>query len=134
MVTMPQKKILVIDDEVIWHKLLGKLFCQEGYLVYAAASCADGIRLAGEVRPDCIVLDFHLQDGDAVSVCTAIRGNTVMGKTPILIFSSDPAAEIEAYSSCRANGFLHKGAGCMAGLCVAIKEILASAVSESRES
>ncbi|MBI5744872.1 MAG: response regulator [Elusimicrobia bacterium] len=131
---MPQKKILVIDDEVVWHRLLEKLLCPLGYLVYAAASCADGIRLAGEVRPDCIVLDFHLQDGDAVSVCTAIRDNRAIGRTPILIFSSDPAAEIAAYSSCRANGFLHKGAGVMAGLCVAIKDILASAVSEPRES
>lgn len=118
-----QKKILVIDDEVIWHKLIKRLLCPLGYDVYAAGSCADGIRQAGELRPDCILLDFHLQDGNAVSVCKALRGDAGLQKTPIFIFSSDPEAEFYAYGVCRADRFLHKGAGVMAGLREAIEEV-----------
>lgn len=126
-----RKKILVIDDEVIWHGLLKRLLCPLGYDVHAAGSCADGIRLAVELRPDCIVLDFHLEDGDAVRVCEAVRGHPAILNTPILIFSSDPEVEIEAYASCRANRFLHKGAEVMAGLCKAIEEALSPALPEA---
>lgn len=125
-----RKKILVIDDEVIWHGLIKRLLCPLDYDVYAAGSCAEGIRLAGQVRPDCILLDFHLQDGDAGCVCEAIHGNAALCKIPILIFSSDPVAEVEAYSTCRAYRFLYKGTDIMAGLCKAIEEVLSPAQRE----
>ncbi|PIU20146.1 MAG: hypothetical protein COT18_03775 [Elusimicrobia bacterium CG08_land_8_20_14_0_20_59_10] len=121
---MTGRSILVIDDEVVWHKLLKRFFGNFGYRVYAAANCAKGIKLAGLHKPDCIILDFHLTDGDAVSVCSVLRKNGDSGKIPVIIFSSDPAAETEAYSRCGAENFVLKGAASLAALRKAVEVIL----------
>lgn len=83
-----------------------------------------------ELRPDCVVLDFHLEDGDASAVCGEIRGDAVLGVTPILIFSSDPEVESEAYLECRADRFIRKGASVMSCLCKAIEEVLSPPSAE----
>lgn len=88
---MGEKKVLVVDDELAWRKLLSRLFSARGYSVVTAASCAEGVAAAARERPDCAVLDFNLGDGTAGEVCRALRG---LGDRhiPVIIFSCDPAA------------------------------------------
>ena len=103
---MEKHSILIIDDDLVWHNLIGRFLAGTGYKVYAAATCADGVKQAALHKPDCIILDFHLTDGDAVTVCSALRSDDATKKIPIIIFSSDPGAEIIAYAQCRAADFL----------------------------
>lgn len=121
---MAQKSILVIDDEPIWHRLLTKLLIEPGYNVYVAATCAEGVRLAELHKPDCIILDFHLKDGDAVSVCAALRASRDCSKIPVIVFSSDPGAEIAAYAECRAAYFVLKGTSLVADLSIVVERVL----------
>jgi CheY-like chemotaxis protein len=121
---MAQQSILFIDDEIIWHRLIKQLLGGAGYKVLTAATCAEGIKLAALHKPDCIVLDFHLTDGDAVSVCSAIRANENIKNTPIIIFSSDPEAEQAACTECQAAEFVLKGNCAIANLPAAIENIL----------
>lgn len=121
---MAQRSILVIDDEVIWHGLLRKLLGGAGYNVYTAATCAEGVKLAEFHKPDCILSDFHLPDGDAVSVCSALRASENVKNIPVIIFSSDPDAEITAYAQCHAGSFILKGPAALAALTRAIESIL----------
>lgn len=110
------RKILVIDDDLLWHRLLKRLFCEKDYDVRTAASCEDGVRLAEEHRPDCILLDFHLKDGDAVDVCAALKNGAERPRFPVIVVSSDPAAEIKAYAECKAEYFVLKGSHAMTEL------------------
>ncbi|MBU2574372.1 MAG: response regulator [Elusimicrobia bacterium] len=105
---MSQSAILVIDDDESWRRLLSRLLSDCQYKVYSAATCAEGIKLAESRRPDCIVLDFHLTDGNASKVCSRIRSHKDIKNTPIIILSSDPDAEIIAYRECRADKFILK--------------------------
>lgn len=123
---MSKRSILVIDDEVIWHKLLKSLLSGMGYTVYSALSGADGLKLAEAHKPDCILLDFYLTDGDAVSVCSALKANNVVKNTPVIIFSSDAMVEVIAYSECKAAGFVLKGPRWLRGLSVALESALPS--------
>jgi CheY-like chemotaxis protein len=122
---MAKQSILVIDDELIWHKLLKRLLEEMDYNVHTAATCAEGVRQAELHKPDCIILDFHLTDGDAVSVCAALKETKDGAKIPVIIFSSDPDAEITAYAECRAAYFVLKGGGSVTDLPVVIKSVLA---------
>ncbi|MDA8326176.1 MAG: response regulator [Nitrospiraceae bacterium] len=122
---MAKQSILVIDDDLIWHKLLKRLFEELGYNVHTAATCADGVRQAEQHKPDCIILDFHLTDGDAVSVCAALKKSKDSAKIPVIIFSSDPCAEITAYAECRAAYFVLKGGSSVTDLPMVIKSVLA---------
>lgn len=121
---MARRSILIIDDEIIWHKLLIRFLGGAGYNVYAAATCAEGVKLAELHKPDCIVLDFHLADGDAVSVCSALRASGNIAPPPVIIFSSDPEAEITAYAQCRADNFILKGPSALPALTRAIARAL----------
>lgn len=121
---MAQKTILIIEDETSWHNLLRRILGGAGYNVHIAANCADGVKLAELHKPDCILSDFHLPDGDAVCICSAIKANKNLKKIPIIIFSSDPCVEIIAYEQCRANTFLLKGLASLEALPVTIEKIL----------
>lgn len=126
---MEKRSILVIDDDLIWHKLIGGFLAGIGYKVYAAATCADGVKQAALHKPDCIVLDFHLTDGDAVSVCSALKSDDTTKKIPVIIFSSDPCAEPSAYAQCQASYFLLKGTATLEALPAVIAKILPPAFS-----
>ena len=106
---MMQKTILIIEDNTGWYTLLRQILAAAGYNVYIAANCADGVKLAELHKPDCILSDFHLPDGDAVCICSAIKANKNLKGIPIIIFSSDPRVEIIAYEQCRADTFIVKG-------------------------
>ncbi len=121
---MAQKTILIIEDETAWHNLLRRILGGAGYNVYIAANCADGVKLAELYKPDCILSDFHLPDGDAICICSAIKANKDLKNIPIIIFSSDPCVEITAYEQCRANTFLLKGLAALEALPVTIEKIL----------
>jgi len=121
---MPKLKILIIDDDLFWHRLLKRLFDGRGYDIQTAANCADGIKVAAQNKPDCILLDFHLGDGDAVSVCSALRGGGNINETRVIVVSSDPGAEITAYAECRADYFVLKGSHGMMQLPLIVEKVL----------
>ena len=91
---MTVKTILIVDDEAIWVKLLSRLFSYYGYTVVAASSCMQGLEALRQNRVDCAVLDFNLQDGSGAAICAAIREKGSGAKTPVIIFSADPDAEV----------------------------------------
>lgn len=126
---MKQQSILVIEDDMTLHKLLSRILGSAGYKVYIVATCADGIKLALLHRPDCILLDFYLPDGDAASVCSVVKSDESTKKIPVIIFSSDPGVENAAYTQCHADKFILKGPGIFEGLPAAIEKILRSASS-----
>lgn len=120
---MAKRKILIIDDDLVWHKLLKRLL-SKNYDIHAAINCAEGVRMVEEYKPDCILLDFHLQDGDAVSVCSELRRNGKELDTPVVVVSSDAGAEITAYAECRAAYFVLKGSQTMAELPTIVGKLL----------
>lgn len=122
---MNRRKLLVIDDELFWHRLLKRLFDRD-YDVCAAASCAEGVRMAAELRPDCILLDFHLKDGDAVDVCNGLRNGGRELPSPVVVVSSDPEAEIASYAECHAAYFVLKGSQTMTQLPTIVEKLLAN--------
>ena len=128
---MARQSVLVVDDEVIWHRLLARLLRELGYDVYTAATCTEGIKLAELHVPDCIVLDFHLTDGDAVQVCAALRTDKRTAQIPVIVFSSDPAAEITAYAECKAAYFVLKGTTSITDLPSVIGSVLAPSVQRN---
>jgi DNA-binding response OmpR family regulator len=121
---MTKRKILIIDDDLFWHRLLARIFISDAYEVHTAASCEDGVRMAEKHKPDCILLDFHLRDGDAVSVCSALKNGGSRPKFPVIVVSSDPDAEITAYSECHAAYFVLKGSRTMLELPSIVMKVL----------
>jgi CheY-like chemotaxis protein len=121
---MGKRTLLIIDDDLFWHRLLIRLFDGTEYSIHTAASCEDGVRMAELHRPDCILLDFHLKDGNAVDVCAALKNGAERPKFPVIVVSSDPDAEITAYADCKADYFVLKGSHTMLELPKIVSAVL----------
>lgn len=107
--SLEEPLVLVIDDEPQILRFLQAALKSHGYPVIAAASAAEGERLALSHRPAAILLDLGLPDKDGLDVVAAVRG---WSDIPIIVVSArgkedDKVAALEA----GANDYLTKPFG-----------------------
>ncbi len=82
---MPDSKVLVIEDEQQIRHVVRLALEREGLLVAEAGSCADGLAEAGRSRPDLVILDLGLPDGDGARFIDAFRA---WSSAPVLVLSA----------------------------------------------
>jgi DNA-binding response OmpR family regulator len=66
-------RILIVDDDPAMRVGLQDNLEVEGYQVITAASLREGRKIALRERPDLILLDLMLPDGDGMSLCRHLR-------------------------------------------------------------
>jgi DNA-binding response OmpR family regulator len=66
-------KILVVDDDTLLRRSLKYRLEREGYAVTAADNRADALIFARRDRPDLILLDIGLPDGDGLDVARTLQ-------------------------------------------------------------
>jgi DNA-binding response OmpR family regulator len=67
-------RILVIEDDASIRLGLEDTLRAKGYRVWSASRGDDGLRLAGQVAPDLVILDIMLPDTEGFEVCRQLRG------------------------------------------------------------
>lgn len=102
------RTLLAVDDNVFWLNTLTRWFTECGYAIHTATNRLDAIKMTESILPDCVLLDFQLNDGTAVDICNFIRGSEKLRKTPVIIISGHEEAEITAHQKCLADGFIVK--------------------------
>ena len=81
----PSPAVLIVEDEKLIRRFVRASLEEEGCRVYEAGSCADGLLEAGANKPDLIVLDLGLPDGNGVDF---IRDLRAWSDVPILVLSA----------------------------------------------
>ncbi len=81
-------KILLIEDNAQNRYLVTYLLEQRGYEVTQADSGRHGIELAGQVRPDLILLDIQLPLMDGYAVARVLKGDARLRSIPIVAVTS----------------------------------------------
>lgn len=66
-------KILIIDDNPSFVKMLKQVIARKGYEVLTAGSGQEGLRLLFEKRPQVVLLDVAMPQMDGWEVCRRIR-------------------------------------------------------------
>jgi len=84
---MSGKKILTIDDDRSITKLNETVLSKEGYEVSVAADGHEGLRVAEEVQPDCILLDLILPGQFGYEVCKSLNENEKTKHIPVIIIT-----------------------------------------------
>jgi len=82
---MPESTVLVIEDEQQIRHVVRLALEREGLPVVEAGNCADGLAEAGRCRPDLVILDLGLPDGDGARFIDAFRA---WSSAPVLVLSA----------------------------------------------
>jgi CheY-like chemotaxis protein len=85
---MSEKTILVIDDSATIRKLVDTHLTPAGYRVVLAPNAEDGVKLAGEVKPDLILLDHQLPGTTGYEVCCQLVESPELAIIPVVISST----------------------------------------------
>jgi len=96
---MEAKKILVVDDDLDFVKLLSRHISREGYNVIAAFDGYQAIRLAHTENPDLIVLDIRLPAGGGIGTLKNLRNSSQTINIPIIIVTAYDNAEVKKEAS-----------------------------------
>lgn len=65
--------VLIIDDEPMIQKLLGRFFEMEGYDVFKASNGKEGLDIYYEHHPDLIVTDILMPEKDGLETIMEVR-------------------------------------------------------------
>jgi DNA-binding NtrC family response regulator len=88
--------VLVVDDEVLIRKSLGKVLKARGYGVELASSGAEGLEKAAAVRPQVMILDMRLPDTDGLSVLRRVRQLDPLVQVIVITAFGDVQSAVEA--------------------------------------
>ena len=80
----PELRVLVVDDEASIRRFLHTALTTHGYEVFEAGTAREGLARIIDDRPDLIILDLGLPDGDGVEVTRRVRE---WSQVPIIILS-----------------------------------------------
>jgi len=102
--------VMVVDDHPIWRDAVARDLADDGFTVVATA---DGVaaarRRAAVVKPDVVVMDMRLADGDGVRATTEVL--EVSPSTRVLVLSaSDERDDVLEAIKAGATGYLVKSA------------------------
>lgn len=79
--------ILVVDDDPEQCLILEHVLAAAGYQVSQAATGEEGLRLAGRVLPDLVLLDVVLPDMDGFEVCRRIKSDSALSGISVILIS-----------------------------------------------
>jgi DNA-binding NarL/FixJ family response regulator len=98
--------VLIVDDDASFQAAATQLLALRGFDVVGYASdVARALEVAARIRPDAVLLDVHLGEGDGQTI---VSGLVALGAR-VLLTSSDPdALSTEMARRSGAAGFLPK--------------------------
>lgn len=82
------KRILVVEDHEDNRRILQDLLSSAGYEMLVAETGLDGVTMAGQHRPDLILMDIQLPEIDGYEATRRIRADPALRLIPIIAVTS----------------------------------------------
>lgn len=106
---MPEKKILIVDDEPNVVRTLTFVLRKEGYDVSTAVNGEEAIAKVKESKPNLMFLDIMMPKKDGYEVCRELKSDSGLCDIHIVMLSAKgQEADKEKALSVGANEFLSK--------------------------
>ena len=86
-------RILIIDDNVNLAQGFAMALSREGYDVVVAHTADDGLRLATELEPDAILLDFRMPFVNGVGFLYRLREQRRLRDVPVMVITGASVTE-----------------------------------------
>lgn len=104
---MSMKKVLVVDDDASILDAVSLVLEEGGYDVRAIVKGNETVKEASRYRPDVVLLDVLMSGTDGREICKAMKKDTTLKDTPVVMMSAHPTAKHSVVSS-GADAFLPK--------------------------
>jgi len=89
------KKILIVEDELAYLKLLNDQLTKVGYQIIEAKNGKDGLRTAEKEQPDVILLDIRMPVMNGMEMLGELRKSTYGKNAKVIILTNlEPNDEI----------------------------------------
>ena len=85
---MEDKKILIVDDDEVFLKMLEKTLISSGYSVSQATNGKDAIDLAKNWRPNLIILDIMMPEMDGGEAALVLEKDPETINIPSILMTS----------------------------------------------
>jgi two-component system cell cycle response regulator DivK len=82
------RKILVVEDSDDNRRILRDLFSMAGYDVIEAHDGAEGVVMAGEHKPDLILMDIQMPVMDGYGATRLIKADPTLKSIPVIAVTS----------------------------------------------
>src|SRR5580704_13445324 len=82
------KKVAIIEDEAELAALLEYNLTRQGLVTRIITSSKGALEELESWKPDLIILDVMLPDGDGFDLCRHMRKNAVVGRTPVVFLTA----------------------------------------------
>lgn len=92
-----RRKVLVVDDEVVNREMLGMILGTDYEVIYAenGREALEQVKLHREML-SLILLDLMMPEMDGYEVLEKLRGDSVLGKIPVIVLTSEKSAEVKS--------------------------------------
>lgn len=84
---MKQLTIFIVEDDKLNREMVKAAFQEDGHIVHSAASIGECREILQTNKPDIIVLDRGLPDGDGIQLCLTLKKDPVFRSIPILMLT-----------------------------------------------
>lgn len=103
-------RVLIIDDDFEIVSILTEILKVENHEVSSAGEPVEGMQAARRVKPDLIILDYHMPGNTGSHLFESLRRNNATKATPILFMSgeADPEHILSEVSDSEGARFLAK--------------------------
>jgi len=103
-------RVLIIDDDFEIVSILTEILKIEHHDVSSAAEPVEGMQMARKIKPDLIILDYHMPGNTGSHLFESLRRNNATKTTPILFMSgeADPEHILNEVSDSAGARFLPK--------------------------
>lgn len=92
---MAGKRVLLVEDDEALARVIAGALLGKGYAVATAATCAQGLAEVCAQRPDVLVLDIFLPDGDGWQVLAATQERRPPPAVQVVVISGNRVSRAE---------------------------------------
>ena len=97
---MPEKKILIVDDNADLVRIMCAHLEGHGYSVVSAPDVAEAIKAVQKEKPDLIILDVVMPGGDGMNVLKRLNASNPRNMIPVIVVTGmEPKAKAEAFAN-----------------------------------
>ena len=81
-------RVLVVDDDPDIRDLLAFTLGIAGYEIHTADDGYSALAVAGQARPDVVIVDWMMPKLDGIGVCLELRGDEQLCEVPVIMISA----------------------------------------------